>query len=139
MADAIALASSITQLLIAIRSVVGYIADVRHSTDERSRLTAEVRSLIPILDGVHARLASSDAGDAWVENVRVLNSSGGPIGRFQGTLERLQKSLVTRPSGTSAVKERLVWSFDKNKIIEWIDETERFKTTLILAMQNDQM
>lgn len=139
MADVIALASSIAQLLVAVKSIVGYVADVGHSSDERLRLTAEVQNLIPILEDLRTRLESSDASDAWVENLKALDSPGGPIERFQGTLERLQKSLVARPSGTITVKERLRWSFDKNKIIEYIDETERFKTTLILAQQNDQM
>jgi hypothetical protein len=139
MADVIGLASSIVQLLNAVRNLVGYVTDVKRSHDERSELLLEVQNLVPLLEDLHNRIQIADSNDPWIENVRILNRPGGPIDRFRSTLGRLQKSLAPGSSKVATIKHKFTWPFDKKQLRCWLDETERFKTYLILALQNDHM
>lgn len=139
MADVIGLASSIVQLLNVIGNLFEYVSDVKRSHDERSELLLEVQNLVPLLKGLYNRIQGADSNDPWIENIRILNRPEGPINRFRVTLDRLQKNLAPGSSKVAALKHKFTWPFDKKQLRYWLDETERFKTYLILASQNDQM
>lgn len=138
MAEVVGLTSSIVQLLVAVKAIVRYFGDVKRSPEERSLLVQEVGNLVPIIEKIRNNIDYADPSDLWIDNLRILDRAGGPIARFKDVLDRLEKSLAPR-SSTAALMDRFAWSFDKIKIREWLDETERFKTHLVLALQDDQM
>jgi hypothetical protein len=139
MAEVVGLIASIFQLITNTKNLVVILADVKRSPEEHVQLHSEIQNLVPLLKDLEDRLQGADPNDAWIENVRILNRSGGPIEQFKGTLERLQKNLTPSSSKTDALRERLTWTFEKKQIREWITQTERLKTYLMLALQNDQL
>jgi hypothetical protein len=85
MAEVVGLIASIFQLITNTKNLVVILADVKRSPEEHVQLHSEIQNLVPLLKDLEDRLQGADLNDAWIENVKILNRSGGPIEQFKGT------------------------------------------------------
>ena len=133
MADAISLAASIAGLAeIAFRiasALYQYSLDVKSAPEKSEQLRKELGDLQTVCKIVE-------------KSVEVWSSEGLPealesqVACFKATLENMLQR--TAPYKTSGIR-KLTWPLSKSEIAEYIANIERFKSTLNLILNTDQM
>lgn len=136
MAEPLSVAASIAALLDLSSTLLRYIMDMKHASDEARRLAAELSNTNEILTMLRDLTQNRSEDD--------LNLVEGTIQAVSGMLADLQKPLLrlkSRLDSDKATKWRatLVWPFHEREAREILAAVERQKTSLGLALQNVQM
>lgn len=120
MADPLGATASILALVGLCGKIITYIQDVKDGTTDRTRFMTEIYSTKAVLETITHPIPS-------------LNRAGGP-------LELLRQELVTLDDELVKWRKRksILWPFTKKDIEERIKAIERQKTSLILALVDDQ-
>lgn len=136
---AIGLLASVVQVIDATIKTYKYINDVRGADKERANLAIEVINLVPLLTKLRYRVEQAAPSDPWCKNILTLGGATGPLTQFKRTMEELHKKLEPPRSAKKRIGKSLVWSFEKKEVNQLLMQTERFKTCLLLTLQNDHV
>ncbi|KAK4465531.1 ankyrin repeat-containing domain protein [Cladorrhinum samala] len=120
MADPLGAAASILALVGLCAKIITYIQDVKDGTTDRTRFMTEIYSTKAVLETI-------------TEPIPSLNRAGGP-------LQLLHRELATLDEELSKWRKRksILWPFTKKDIEERIKAIESHKTSLIIALVDDQ-
>ena len=133
--DPVSLSASITALLQLTGTVVIYLHDVKNAPDDMRKLLVEISSIRGLLSGLQD-LATLD--DTWVNTMKMLDGSNGPLSQFRHTLESLAAKL--KPVvGYAKIGRSLAWPFQKGEIKEMLGAMDRQKELFALALHMDHM
>ena len=143
MAEALGLATAVLSLLATAKQVYTFLQDVRGAGKEFAKLRVEVKSVEVILTAldelVRALQDEGKRGDGldekWVATIQTLNANPdeGPVAELKSLLQTIQSVVQS-----ATVKNRLLWPLRKADVDGWLSVMERHKSTLVLALQNDQ-
>lgn len=133
---------SVTASIIAVlqlsAKVLLYISDVRNAPTERSHCEAEVSNLSALLRALRDHVQTADSSQPWYTNVEKLAAPNGPFDQFKQALEALQ-NIITDGGRLKKVGEALVWKFKKEEITGILQQIERLKSLVEIALQNDHL
>lgn len=141
MAEAVGFAASIIAILELSSKAISYLRSVAGAHEDRRRLLNEVVNASSLLSLLHIRLqgAKGSSTEVSLEAVKLLMVQDGPLSQFQSLLSDLLHKL--HPKGVKGSREikDLLWPFKQTEYKEIIDSLERYKTCLLLAIQNDHL
>jgi hypothetical protein len=138
MTDPLSITASIVAVLQMTATVTQYLKDVKGGSEDRTRLRDEMRSTICLLEMLKDRIEDADTRDTWLDTIRWLHVTNGPLIQFKEALELLAKKLAPS-SRIRQMTQPLRWPFDKADVNELFGKIERLKSLFSLAMQNDHM
>ena len=134
----IGLTASLEQLIGSVIKVLGYLNDVKHAPRERKELCQETHDLLGLLMNLRDKIEIADRTSPWYDQFRSLGRPEGPLERYKKALGDLVKLLVP-DKGFKGLGKHLVWPLDKKKIYETLALTERLKTLISIALQEDNL
>lgn len=136
MADPLSIAASIVAILQATTTAVKYIAEVRDSSSECSKLLVELSMTSGVLDSLQILLETSHR-DTWLVTAKSLAKPQGPLAEF----ERLVNTIISKVSpatGLKKVGKAITWPFKREEVKDMMAALERQKTMFVLALELDQ-
>lgn len=132
--SAIGLAASATELIKLALAVIHLCSKAARGPNSRNMLALELASLVADLSNLKQRADDAKTKDEeWFRAVSFLGGSQGPLEQFKLTLEVWAKKLEPR------FGRAVVWLFSEAEINEALTRIERIKTTVALALQQDQL
>lgn len=139
MADAVGFVASIIAILELSSKAISYLRSVAGAHEDRRRLLNEVVNVSSLLSLLHIRLQGAKAEISF-EAVKLLMVEDGPLPQFQSLLSSLLHKLHPK-GGVKGPREikNLLWPFKQTEYMEIINSLERYKTCLLLAIQNDHL
>ncbi|KAG8832783.1 hypothetical protein FRC20_007808, partial [Serendipita sp. 405] len=139
MAEAIGLALSIVSLVkltaVVLQTCYDYVAKVKQAPEDVQKLISEVASLQTILEQLQ-RL-TSDPNDERMSLLKSLETQHGPFTACYAVLADVQKKLRSIKD-PSSLRNRLMFPFQGEKLVELLQTLEKHKTSFILALAGDQ-
>lgn len=142
MAEVVGFAASTIAILELSSKAINYLRSVAGAHEDRRRLLNEVVNASSLLSLLHIRLqgAKGSSSEISLEAVKLLMVEDGPLAQFQSLLSSLLHKLQ-HPKGVKGPREikDLLWPFKQAEYREIIDSLERYKTCLLLAIQNDHL
>jgi hypothetical protein len=135
---AIGLVASIIQLIDVTASTLKYLNDVKEAPKDRARLARETASLLALLTDLRYRVEEATPSEPWFNSIRALGIDGGPLSQFREAMEALAKKLKPE-SGLKKFGKALLWTVEKDDILEILSRIERLKTLVSCALQNDHL
>lgn len=137
---------SITAGIIAVLQISGnvificydYRAAVKNAPRDAKRIIDEVNTLQDVLEQLLklAETASINAS-AHLPALELLNKPDGPLIKCRAKLLALKAKLEPQ-EGWRAVKKALTWPLRETEVTKALDNINRFKATLTLALTADQ-
>ncbi|XTI94186.1 hypothetical protein V2W45_1217397, partial [Cenococcum geophilum] len=134
--DPLSTTASIIATLQLSSKVVGYLTDVKDASKERAKCAIEASNLHSLLLNLRFRLEEGSAEPPWYTAVRALAVENGPLDQFKQALETLQTKM-TYGGQLKRVGEALVWKFKKEEVASILDQMERLKSLVEIALQMD--
>lgn len=113
-----------------------YVSNVKNAQEDIERLINEVEALRGVLTGVENLVTSRDGTE-----LSTLGSLDEPIKQCSAELERIKTRLTPKPlrKAMSRVGIRaLKWPFKKGAVDRSINDLQRYKMTLSIALIVDQ-
>ena len=137
---AIGAAASVLQLIGIAAKAIKYINDIKNAPRERFRLVQELNSLYGILIELESRVdeAKMNRDDKWLSGLNSLTVKFGLIEQLGAALNSMVDK-IKLASKIKTVGRTLIWPFAKKEIAEIMEQIERQKSTINLALQGDQM
>lgn len=135
---AIGLVASIIQLIDVTAQTIKYLNDIKEAPKDRGRLARETTSLLGLLTDLRYRVEEAKSAEPWFTSVRALGVEGGPLSQFYEAMETLVGKLRLE-RGLKKLGKALVWTLEKNDVLEILSKIERLKTLVSLALQNDHL
>lgn len=132
------LAASIIQIITATLQTIQFLNDVKDAPKDRAKLVKEAANLLALLTSLQYRMEEANPKDAWYGRLLSLGGDGGPLDQYKQAMENLAERLEPK-SGIKDLQKRLNWTFDKKHIKETLDEIERLKALISLALQEDNL
>lgn len=130
--------ASIIAALQLTESVVDYVNTIRNASAYQRNIAIEASNLYGLLTSLRFRVEAARSEDPWYLQVKKLGEKNGPLDQFRSALESL--AARTQPTtGASKAARVLKWKFDKAHVQETLTKTERLKTLVSIALQNDLM
>jgi hypothetical protein len=134
---------SITGTLIAVlqvtTSVISTCYDYRSSVASASRevlqITESLNSLKDVLESLLRLIETTQSGE--LSTVELLAKDGGTLQSCQAELERLKGKLEPE-KGWRKLRNSLVWPLKEGEMRRALEELERWKSTIQLALSADQ-
>jgi hypothetical protein len=137
---------TITGTLIAVLQVTSAVISVCY--DYRQGVTSASREVIQFSDQLNALKDVLEALLSLIENQKLENlsrlSTVSDLAKENGTLdgcrkelERLQEEL-TPEKGWRKIRRTLIWPLKEKEMRKTLDDLERFKSTIQLALSTDQ-
>lgn len=123
---------AVVQLIDVTSNVVKYFNDVKNAPKDRARLAREAVGLLGLLIDLRYRVEETTSTDPWFTGLRSL---GGPLMEFKRVMEDLADKLAPPTN----LKKVLRWTLDKKEIEAILWETERLKSLISLALQEDHL
>ena len=74
-------------------TIFRYLNDVKNAPKERSKLSLEAASLLPLLNSLRDQVENASPNDPWIESVLELGGTTGPLELFKRTMEQLKRKL----------------------------------------------
>ncbi|KAJ7577665.1 hypothetical protein C8J56DRAFT_1113066 [Mycena floridula] len=130
--EAVGFASSIIALTEAASTVFKYIKDIKDSLRDRAELQRSLASLPGLLLRLNAQFDSSDPNDVWSTETLKLAIKDGPFDQLHQILQKVEKKLDIAASRTGKL-------LDKAEATNLLQQVERVKTFVMLAIQNDHL
>ena len=152
--EALGVTANIIAVLHAANTILDiccdYSAAIRGASWELPKVTKELQSLrdvLELLKGLAKRIENADpSADARLPAlIRICNSDAGPLGMCNNELKFLEKRLEppkwTGPatSKRTALMQTLSWPLKEGETKKILQNIERYKTSLSMALEVDQM
>ncbi|KAF1952740.1 hypothetical protein CC80DRAFT_169745 [Byssothecium circinans] len=134
--DPLSATASVIAVLQLSGKVVGYLTDVKDASKERARCAVEASNLHSLLLNLRFRLEEGNADTSWYTAVRALAVKDGPLDQFKQALELLQNKM-TDGGRLKKAGEALLWKFKKEEVFSILDQMERLKSMVEIALQMD--
>ena len=131
--EAIGLVASIIQLVDCAAKALLYLNDVKTSSKERASLTVEISDVSARVTALRFRVENLEKDDPYT---RALESLRKPMDQMTLTMQELCSKLEVRGSLEKLVRP-LAWSLEKKVARDYIQRIERFKTLVVLALNED--
>ena len=133
-------AASVLQLIGVAGKAIKYINDIKNAPRERFRLVQELNSLYGILIELESRVdeAKMSGDDKRLSGLNSLTVKFGLIEQIGAALNSIVDK-IKLASKIKTVGRTLIWPFTKKEIAEIMEQIERQKSTINLALQGDQM
>jgi hypothetical protein len=111
---------------------------VRHASKDQTAICNHLKSLRDVLERL-LELAKSEAekGSSRLSTLESLVKPDGPLSKCEAELTALMKKLKPA-SGWKAVGKGLAWPLKESDVNKCLDNLERTKETLNLALSADQ-
>jgi len=139
MAEGLGIARSIIALLQATQTVITYVREVNGANEERSDILKEANSLYHFLLMLEDKAPDHvQPGDTWFTMFELLEAPEGPLEQFRLLLERLTSKLKSAKA-FKKFGNTLFWPFRGQEVKDILENIERQKTLIILALENDHM
>ncbi len=132
------LTASIIQIITATAQTIQFLNDVQDAPKDRAKIVKEAANLLGLLTSLQYRMEEANLKDAWYGRLLSLRGDGGPLDQYKHAMETLAERLKSK-SGIKEFQRRLKWTLDKKHIKETLDEIERLKTLIVLALQEDNL
>ncbi|RYP20071.1 hypothetical protein DL765_002997 [Monosporascus sp. GIB2] len=143
MAEAVGLTASIVTILDLSGKILAYLRDVKDGPKDCNRLKLEVRSTEGILKTLKETVEDAEAEpqEKWSTTIRTLNKDEGPLKQLEEVLHTLNNILEKTASATGLrrIHSKFLWPFKKEDTKKWLDDIERQKSFLLLALENDHL
>ncbi|KAL9576779.1 MAG: hypothetical protein Q9212_006823 [Teloschistes hypoglaucus] len=137
-ASGLGLAASVVQLIqFAVKSIE-FLSDVYHASEDQPQLLQEASSVLPVLFALKSRLAQSSQDEPWSIGIRALGVASGPLDQLGQALMTIAQKLQPT-NGVTKLLRTAKWPFDKKTCREMLGRMERAKSSIGLALQNDQI
>lgn len=134
--DPLSLSASIIAVLQLTGMLLSYINDVQNATKDQAQLAVEVSNIYSLLISLRFRVEQSNCHDPWFTAVRSLGIEDGPLEQIRRALQRLVPEL--EPSrGMKKLGKQLMWKFEKSEMGDILDQIERIKTLVSIALTDD--
>ncbi|KAM0153906.1 hypothetical protein ACHAQE_007445 [Botrytis cinerea] len=139
MAEVLGIASSIAGLVSLADTVVRlgykYIRDVKDAEESVQSLVKEVNNLSGVLHSLENVAQALEAQDTSVHSSsKIIN-----LHSCQITLEKITKQLEKAIPEVKSTSQKLKWPFKKAAISELLKEIQNHKSTMIMALNTQQM
>lgn len=136
--DPLSLTASIIAVLQLTTALTTYLNNIHHATAEQKKITVEACNLYSLLTTLRFRVEDARTDDPWFDQVKLLNVANGPLDQFKQVLDRIMERIS--PSGKKErIKSALVWQWTKSDIDEALQQMERLKTLVNIALTNDHL
>jgi hypothetical protein len=132
------LVASIIQLIDVTAQTIKYLNDIKEAPKDRGRLARETTSLLALLTDLRYRVEEAKSAEPWFTSVCALGVEGGPLSQLYEAMETLVRKLRLE-RGLKKLGKALVWTLEKNDVLEILSKIERLKTLVSLALQNDHL
>ncbi|XP_014551953.1 hypothetical protein COCVIDRAFT_30600 [Bipolaris victoriae FI3] len=136
--DPLSITASIIAVLQLSAKVLGYLNDVRDAPKDRAKYAIEASNVHNLLTSLRFLLEEKNANVPWYKAVCDLGVQNGPLDQFRQALETLQ-SKITDGGRLKKVVEALVWKFKREEIASILDQIERLKNLVGIALQVDHL
>ncbi|KAJ7577658.1 ankyrin repeat-containing domain protein [Mycena floridula] len=137
--EAVGFASSVIALTEAASTIFKYVKDVKDGPRDRAELQRSLAGLPGLLTSLSAQFDSSASNDAWSTEIIKLAATDGPFDQLLKLLQKVEKKLHLAASRTGKVIQMLKWPLDKAEATDLLQQVERVKTFVMLAIQNDHI
>ena len=143
MAEVIGLTASIIAILELSGKAIKYLQSMTDAREDRKRLLNEVVNVASLLSLLKIRLERHqdphNNPSSPLEALNLLMVEDGPLYHFQSLLAHLVDKL--QPSDAKGMKKLkdLLWPFKQAEYKEIVESLERYKTCVLLAIQNDHL
>lgn len=136
MTDPLSVAASITALLGLTTSLVKYINDTVNASDDKKKLSAEIRDTTVVLATLQ-ELVQPHAQEDLLPAAGSLEA----LARIMASLEKALVPLRARLNSDrrSKIKGGLAWPFHEKEVRETLAAVERHKMSLSLTLQDIQL
>ncbi len=135
---AVGLAASIIQIITATAQAIQFLNDVKDAPKDRAKIVKEAANLLGLLTSLQYRMEEANPKDAWYGRLLSLGGEGGPLNQYKQAMENLAERLKPK-SAVKDLQRRLKWTLEKKHIKETLDEIERLKALIGLALQEDNL
>lgn len=136
--SALGLAASVVQLIQFTVKSIEILSDVYHASEDQPQLLQEASSVLPVLFALRSRLAQFSQDEPWSIGIRSLGVASGPLDQLGQALITIVEKLQPT-NGVTKLFRAAKWPFDKKTCGEMLGRMERAKSSIGLALQNDQM
>jgi len=142
MAEPLSLAASIIAVIQVTSSVVSlcydYRSSVKNASKEMKQLTDEITSLRDILETI-LKLVDDGASHPQLSTLQILTKKDGLLLKCKAEMEIVQSDLKPSPSGgLRAMARTLKWPYAKGDVEKKVEQLNRLKSSLTLALTTDQ-
>ena len=138
MAEVLGVVSSIIAILELSGVVIDYVHKAKSASDDSERLLLEISSINGFLASLKELISRAESQDLWLDTVKSLATSQGPIAQYDSALKRLEAKL--KPvAGWKKAGKALRWPFEKTEVAEILGSIERHKALFGLALGNDHI
>ncbi len=136
--DPLSVTASIIAVLQLTTALTTYLNEVRHATAEQKKVAVEASNLYSLLTTLRFRVEDARTDDAWFSQVKSLDVPNGPLDQFKHILEKMVGQ-ITMSGRRNQVKSALTWRWTKAEIEEALQQIERLKTLVSIALTNDTL
>jgi hypothetical protein len=136
--DLLSVTASIIAVLQLSAKVLGYLNDVKDASKDRAKCAVQASNAYSLLFNLRFRLEEGSADAPWYTAVRALSVENGPLDQFKQALEALQTK-ITDGGRLKKAGEALVWKFKKEEVASILDQIERLKSLVEIALQMDHL
>jgi hypothetical protein len=131
--DPLSVTVSIVTLIDASYRLCDLISDLRDGGKERMKLLREVSNLCCTLDSLKEKFDASGVKETTLS--RTLNQDNGPIHQCAEIVNDLTKKLISSPNIAGRFAQRLKWNFDKQEVLQAVEQLHRVQATITNALQ----
>jgi len=135
---AIGLAANIIQIVTATAQTIQFLNDVKDAPKDRAKIVKEAANLLGLLTSLQYRMEEATLQDTWYRRLLSLGGDGGPLDQYKQAMQNLAERLNPK-SGINDLRKKLKWTLDKKHIKETLDQIERLKALMSLALQEDNL
>ncbi|KAJ7577668.1 hypothetical protein C8J56DRAFT_365760 [Mycena floridula] len=137
--EAIGFASSIITLAEVASTIFKYVKDIKDSPRDRAELQCSLAALPGLPMGLNTQFNSQAPNNTWVTERLKLAVTDGPFDQLLKILQKVERKLDLAARRTGKVIHMLKWPLDKAEVTDLLQQIERVKTFIMLAIQNDHI
>ncbi|KAJ7576491.1 ankyrin repeat-containing domain protein [Mycena floridula] len=134
--EAVGVASSIIALAEAASTIYKYVKDIKDGPRDRAELQSSIAALPGLLTGLKAQFDSLTPNDSWSTEMPKLAAR---FDQLRKILQKVEKKFDLAASRTGKVIQMLKWPLDKSDVTDLLQQVERVKSFIMLAIQNDHL
>jgi hypothetical protein len=132
------IAASIVSLMQLTSDVILYLTDMKDVNEDHLTIHTELTCLCALLAPLEKWVHASQAGDPWPSSVCALGAPNGLLEHLYKDLQVLLNRLGP-VQGAKEVQKMIMWKFTKNDVCSMLNQIERLKVCVTLALQNNHL
>jgi hypothetical protein len=134
--DPLSITASIIAVVQLSTKVLGYLNNIKDAPKDRTQCAIEMLNLCSLLYRLTDHVKQGNTGTSQDSAVQALAVKDGPLDQFKQALEALQATM-TDGGRLKKAGEALLWKFKKEEIASILDQMERLKSLVQIALQMD--